>query len=116
MIRIKRVYEAKDKSGGKTFLVDRLWPRGISKSDIALDGWLKEVAPSNELRLWFHHEPERWGGFENRYRQELDSKPETWEPILEAARKDDITLLYSAKDIMHNNAIILKEYIEERLK
>ena len=81
-----------------------------------MDGWLKEAAPSDALRRWFHIEPHRWTEFKKRYYEELDGKPEEYRTILEAARDGDITLLFGSKDVKHNNAIVLKEYIEQKLK
>jgi uncharacterized protein YeaO (DUF488 family) len=116
MIQIRRIYEPPDPDDGTRFLVDRIWPRGIKKDSLKLDGWLKDVAPSNTLRQWFTHDPAKWDEFRRRYFDELDSKPQTWKGILEAARKGKVTLLYGAKDIRYNNAVALKEYLEEHLK
>jgi uncharacterized protein YeaO (DUF488 family) len=115
MIAVKRAYELPAASDGQRFLVDRLWPRGIKKEELILAGWVKEAAPSNELRKWFGHEPEKWGEFKRRYRMELEHSPETWQPLLEAARKGDLTLVYSARDTTHNNALVLKAFLEDRL-
>lgn len=111
-IRIQRVYEQDASASGVRFLVDGLWPRGVRKADLALDGWLKEVAPSAELRRWFGHDPARWAEFQQRYQQELDAKPEAWAPILEAAREGPVTLLYAAHDPALNNALVLKRYLD----
>jgi uncharacterized protein YeaO (DUF488 family) len=116
MIQIKRVYEPAAKSDGKRFLVDRLWPRGIKKEALHLIAWLKDVAPGNELRQWFNHDPAKWKEFQKRYRAELDSKPETWQPLLAAAKTSAVTLLFSAHDLEHNNALVLKARLEEQLK
>jgi uncharacterized protein YeaO (DUF488 family) len=113
-IRVKRAYEPASSKDGARFLVDRLWPRGLTKTDLKLDGWLKEAAPSDGLRRWFSHDPEKWVEFRRRYSAELDGKPETWQPILEAARKGPITLLFGAKDRAHNNAVALKSYLESK--
>ncbi len=115
MIRLRRVYEAPAAGEGKRFLVERLWPRGMKKEDLVLDGWLKEVAPSTALRRWFAHDPAKWTEFQRRYQAELDAKPETWRPLLQAARRGRVTLLYSAKDTEHNNALALKSYLEEKV-
>ncbi len=115
MIRLRRVYEAPAAGEGKRFLVERLWPRGMKKDDLDLDGWLKEVAPSAALRRWFAHDPAKWTEFQRRYQAELDAKPETWRPLLQAARRGRVTLLYSAKDTEHNNALALKSYLEEKV-
>jgi uncharacterized protein YeaO (DUF488 family) len=116
MIRIKRVYEPVGGTGEPRFLVERLWPRGLKKAALHMTGWIKEVAPSHALRRWFNHDPAKWHEFQRRYRNELEGKPEPWQPLLQAARKGDITLLFSAHDLEHNNAIVLKVYLDERLK
>jgi uncharacterized protein YeaO (DUF488 family) len=116
MIRCKRVYDPVNPDDGTRFLVDRLWPRGIKKEKLELHGWLKEAAPSNELRKWFHQDPTRWDEFQRRYTDDLDHTPEAWKPLLEAALAGNITLLYSARDTEHNNAVVLKAYLEKRLK
>jgi uncharacterized protein YeaO (DUF488 family) len=115
MIRTKRVYSLAAADDGDRFLVDRLWPRGIKKEDLPLDGWLKEVGPSDELRKWFGHDPKRWEEFQSRYFSELDGKPEALRPIREAVRLRDVTLLYSARDEEHNNAVALKAYLEKEV-
>ena len=114
MIRIKRAYEPSEPADGKRFLVERLWPRGMKKEALAMDGWLKEVAPSPELRKWFGHRPERYEEFRRRYRGELDSKADAWRPILSEARHGPVTLLYSAHDTEHNGALVLRDYLAER--
>jgi len=116
MIQIKRVYEPVAKSDGERFLVERLWPRGIKKEALHMTAWLKDVAPSNELRQWFNHDPTKWKEFQKRYRAELDGKPETWQPLLAAAKTGAVTLLFSAHDLEHNNALVLKKNLEEQLK
>ena len=95
-------------------LVERLWPRGIKKSDLPLDDWVKDIAPSTELRKWFSHDPAKWTEFRRRYRAELVTKPEIWKPLLEAARESTITLVYSSHDTEHNNAVVLKEFLDSR--
>ncbi len=115
MIKVKRVYEPPAPDDGKRFLVDRLWPRGVKKEALRLDGWLKEVAPSDELRRWFGHDPARWEEFQRRYFAELEAKPEAWQPLLEAARAGNVTLLFSAQDEEHSNAVALKAFLEARL-
>ena len=97
-------------------LVDRLWPRGLRKDEVKIDLWLKEIAPSNELRKWFGHDPNRWIEFKKRYFQELDQKSELIEQIVAKAKEGDIILLYGAKDEEHNNAVALKEFIEAKMK
>ncbi len=116
MIRVKRVYESPEPDDGARFLVDRLWPRGVKKESLRLDGWLKDAAPSDELRRWFGHDPARWDEFQRRYRDELSGRPEAWRPIMEAARRGDVTLLFGARDADHNNAVALKVYLDARLK
>lgn len=116
MIQTKRVYEPAAKSDGQRFLVERLWPRGIKKEALRMTGWLKEVAPSNELRQWFNHDPAKWKEFQKRYRAELNGKPETWQPLQAAAKTGAVTLLFSAHDLEHNNALVLKTFLEEQLK
>jgi uncharacterized protein YeaO (DUF488 family) len=114
VIKTKRVYEPRQRGDGTRFLVERLWPRGIKKEQLHVKAWLKEVAPSDALRRWFNHDPAKWSRFKRRYLAELDKKPEAWATILNAARKGNVTLLYSAHDIEHNNALALKHYLERR--
>ncbi len=115
MIQTKRVYEPPAPSDGTRFLVERLWPRGLKKEELDAKAWLKEVAPSTELRKWFNHDPKKWSEFKRKYAAELNREPEAWQPILQAARQGNVTLLYSARDTEHNNAITLKEYLDRRL-
>lgn len=115
MIRVKRVYDPAGREDGARFLVDGLWPRGLKKEALELDGWLKEVAPSGGLRRWFAHQPARWEEFRRRYFAELDRNPPAWKPLLEAARRGTVTLLYAARDTERNNAVALKEYLESKL-
>jgi uncharacterized protein YeaO (DUF488 family) len=113
-IRIKRIYEPYASSDGYRILVDRLWPRGIKKEDAHIDLWMKEIAPSNELRKWFGHIPAKWPKFREKYRQEL-AENEALPKLLEAAgHHKAITLLYAAKDEEHNDAVVLKEYLSSR--
>jgi uncharacterized protein YeaO (DUF488 family) len=116
MIRVKRIYEPALSEDGQRYLVDRLWPRGVKKEDLKLEAWVKEAAPSDDLRHWFGHDPDKWCEFNERYFNELDSKPETWRPLLEAARKGDVTLLFSSKELKNNNAVSLRAYLEKQLK
>lgn len=115
MIKTKRVYESADSADGTRILVERLWPRGMRKEDLTIDSWVKGVAPSTDLRRWFGHDPAKWEAFRKRYFAELDAHPAAWQPLLEAARKGDVTLLYSARDTEHNNAAALKEYLNTHL-
>jgi len=115
MIKTKRVYEKAETGDGGRFLVDRLWPRGVKKSALAIEAWLKEVAPSDELRHWYHHDADRWKEFRRRYFAELREHPETWHPLVAAARSGPITLLYSAREANHNNAVALRQFISRRV-
>lgn len=113
-IRIKRVYEPAAKSDGKRVLVDRVWPRGLRKDEAAIDEWLKDVAPSAELRKWFGHSTERWDEFRRRYETELSESPDAFERLAEWSREGTLTLLFAARDERHNNAVVLKELLEKR--
>ena len=115
MIKLKRAYDPVSRTDGKRFLVERLWPRGLSKEKLHIDAWLKEVGPSTALRKWFNHDPTKWDRFRTRYVRELDSRPEAWGPILAAARRRAVTLIYSSHDTEHNNAVALQEYLEARM-
>lgn len=115
MLRIKRVYDAPEGEDGVRYLVERLWPRGMKKGDLMMDAWLKDVAPSQGLRRWYRHEPAKWDEFQHRYRSELDSNPSGWKPMVEASKRSNVTLLYSARDTNRNSAALLKSYLEERL-
>jgi uncharacterized protein YeaO (DUF488 family) len=114
VIRIKRTYEPPTRGDGRRILVERLWPRGMKKEALAADAWLKDVAPSTELRKWFDHQVERWQEFQRRYRRELAANPDAWEPILDASRHRTVTLLYSAHDTAHNGALVLRDYLAEQ--
>jgi len=114
MIRVKRIHEPPEAVDGVRFLVDRLWPRGVRKESAHFDHWLKDAAPSNELRRWFGHSLDRWPVFRLRYFDELDHQPYAWEPILDAGRQGNVTLLYAARDTEHNNAVALQEYLARR--
>lgn len=113
-IDIQRVYDHPP-ARGAVFLVDRVWPRGVRKADLRLDGWPRDVAPSTELRTWFGHRPERFAEFAERYRAELNDHREALEPLLEAARQGPVTLLYSAKDTEHNQAVVLRDHLRDSL-
>lgn len=115
MIRVKRVYAPPAPDDGIRVLVERLWPRGLKREALRLDEWLKEVAPSDGLRRWFAHDPTRWEEFQRRYFAELDGNPETWKPLVEIARRGNLTLLYSARDVEHNSAVALQRYLEAKL-
>ena len=116
MILIKRAYDPVEFSDGARFLVDRLWPRGIKKEALAITGWCREAAPSDELRHWYHHNLQQWDEFRERYFAELKSYPAAWRPLLEAAQRGDITLLYGSKDVAHNNAVALREFLNRKLE
>jgi uncharacterized protein YeaO (DUF488 family) len=116
MIQLKRVYDRTSPEDGKRFLVERLWPRGIKKSALRIDAWLKEAGPSTSLRQWFGHDPKRWEEFRRRYCHELEKNAEAWEPIQRAAERGRVTLLYSSHDTEHNNAVALKEFLEVKLR
>jgi uncharacterized protein YeaO (DUF488 family) len=113
MIRVKRVYAPPDPADGARYLVERLWPRGMKKENAALTGWLKEVAPSTELRKWYSHDPERWPEFQKRYREELkdDTHQEALAKLRQAARKGLVTLVYAAHDEERNSAVVLKQVL-----
>lgn len=110
-IRVKRVYEAPAAADGTRVLVDRVWPRGVRKEAAELALWLKDVAPSTELRHWFGHEPERWPEFQRRYRAELERNPEAVSRLLELAKHGRVTLVYGARDTEHNQAVALADYL-----
>ena len=110
-VQLKRAYESPAKSDGYRVLVDRLWPRGLAKVRARIDLWLKAVAPSTELRQWFGHDPEKWSEFKKRYRAELKNNP-AWPELQSLARQKDLTLVYAAKDQLHNEAAVLKQLLE----
>lgn len=115
MIKLMRAYEPASSSDGTRYLVERLWPRGVKKTTLHINGWLKDVAPSTALRQWFNHDPRKWDEFRRRYRHELDANPDAVDPVLKAARRGNVTLVYSSHDMEHNNAVALKEYVEAKL-
>lgn len=115
MVKTKRVYEGADPEDGLRVLVDRLWPRGLSKLRARVDRWEKEMAPSDELRRWFGHDPDRWPEFRVRYLAELSGKREKMEEIADLAKRRAVTLLFAASDAERNNAIVLKELIESAM-
>ena len=110
-IKVKRIYDAADPKDGFRILVDRVWPRALTKAAASIDLWLREVAPSTPLRKWFGHDPALWGEFRRRYLAELDQNMGPVEEILSEAKKKEVTLLFGAKDGQHNNAVALKEYL-----
>ena len=114
MLKVKRVYEPVARGDGKRFLVERLWPRGVRKESLADVEWLPDVAPSTGLRRWFAHRADRWREFQRRYGKELDGDRDAWAPLARAARRGNVTLLFSARDVEHNNAVALKAYLEKR--
>ena len=116
LITTKRAYDPPAKTDGQRFLVDRLWPRGVKKEKLHLKGWLKMVAPSDQLRKWFGHDPKKWPEFQRRYFGELDKEPGAWKPLADAARSGrPVTLVYGASDTEHNNAVALKVYLGGKL-
>ncbi|HEY3854041.1 MAG TPA: DUF488 domain-containing protein [Verrucomicrobiae bacterium] len=116
MIQVKRVYEPVAKTDGKRFLVDRLWPRGVKKEALHLEAWLKESAPSDNLRRWFKHEPAKWKEFQKRYRGELTKHPQHFQLLIEAATNGSLTLLFGAHDTEHNNAVVLRDFLNEQIQ
>lgn len=110
-IRCERAYDAPEKPEGYRVLVDRLWPRGIKKEKLALDEWLKEIAPSTELRKWFAHDVAKWDEFKHRFRAELDEHKPQLEALLQQAGNQPLVLVFAAKDTEHNNAVVIQEYL-----
>lgn len=115
-LKLKRVYEPSDKNDGTRILVDRLWPRGMTKAKAGVDIWLKELAPSAELRKWFGHDPDKWTEFKKRYRAELEENDEQLARLREEIKKGTVTLLYGAKDEEHNDAVALAEFLRDQKK
>lgn len=115
-VKLKRAYEAAEPADGIRILVDRLWPRGVSKDEAAVDQWVKDVAPSTELRKWFGHDPARWDEFRKRYVAELEQHPDQLKELRGLARRSPITLVYSAHDETHNDAVVLRDFILGRVK
>lgn len=111
-IQIKRIYEDASKNDGFRVLVDRVWPRGVSKEDAKLDEWMKEIAPSTELRKWFNHKEERFNEFSKKYKKELEKHSDLVEELLNKAKKKCLTLVYGAKEENHNQAVVLKKHLE----
>ena len=113
--RLKRIHDPVEDEDGTRILVDRVWPRGVSKADARLDWWAKEVAPSTELRKWFGHDPERWEKFRHNYRDELAQVPETLSKLLDYCQQSPTTLLFGARDRVHNQAVVLREVLLQEL-
>lgn len=113
-IQIKRVYEDISKTDGFRILVDRVWPRGMTKEKAAIDLWLKEIAPTTELRKWFGHDPEKWKEFKKRYKKELKQNEEAVNQVKQQIKKGKVTLVYSAKDEEHNQAVVLQEFLLDK--
>ena len=112
MVKVKRIYEKPEEGDGYRILVDRLWPRGVSKEKAALDLWLKEIAPSNELRKWYNHEPEKWPEFQKKYQTEIAANKEVFEQLKEIVKKEEnVTLLYAAREEKRNEAQVLKDLL-----
>ena len=114
VIRVKRIYEAASAEDGFRVLVDRVWPRGVRKAQAAVDLWLKDVAPSTELRKWFSHDPAKWAEFRRRYHAELRRQGDAVALLQRKLAESPVTLLFSARDLLHNNAVALEEYLEAR--
>jgi uncharacterized protein YeaO (DUF488 family) len=112
MIKLKRAYDRASRDDGVRYLVERLWPRGLKKTELQLDGWLKEVAPSPELRKWFGHDPRKWPQFRQQYFTELKAHEQSLEPLLKAARQGSVTLVFSSHDTEHNAAVALRDYLK----
>ena len=110
-IKLKRAYEPAAADDGARILIDRLWPRGVTKADAAIDQWVKDIAPSTALRKWFGHDPERWGEFRRRYVAEVHRNPEQLSQLRALARQGRITLVYSAHDEIHNDAVVLRDFL-----
>lgn len=118
MVRLKRAYEPVEPDDGRRVLVERLWPRGLRKEQAHFDAWIKDLAPSDALRKWFHHDPSRWAEFEERYARELQSEDAraALEELVREASSETVTLVYSAHDEEHNNAVVLKRMVERKLR
>ena len=116
IVRLKRAYAPAEPSDGVRILVDRLWPRGLTRESARVDLWLKDIAPSNELRKWFNHDPKRWRSFRTKYFREIDSCPDALAALLEHVRKGPVTLVYAAREERYNDAVALNEYLSSRRK
>ncbi len=113
-IKVKRAYDPSSESDGERLLVDRYWPRGMTRERLEIARWAREVAPSRSLCEWFGHDPARWEQFKERYFDELDHKAEAWRPLLDDASNGRVTLVFGAKDVNHNQAVALKEYLDSK--
>jgi uncharacterized protein YeaO (DUF488 family) len=111
MIKIKRIYDPASRDDGKRIYIDRLWPRGMKKEEVKMDEWLKDISPSDSLRKWFGHDPSKYAEFKSRYTKELEKHSEVLERIRKEAKKETVTLLFSAKDVKHNNANVLRDLL-----
>lgn len=116
MIRLKRVYEDVEEGDGTRFLVERLWPRGMKKESLMMDAWLKDAAPNRELRRWYAHDVQKWDEFQRRYRSELEKHADGLQSIHDALEGGNVTLLYSARDVEHNSALVLKPFLEDEMR
>lgn len=116
IVRLKRAYAPAEASDGFRILVDRLWPRGLTRESARVDLWLKDIAPSNELRKWFNHDPKRWRSFRTKYFREIDSRPDVLAALLDHVRKGPVTLVYAAREERYNDAVALNEYLSSRKK
>lgn len=112
MLKVKRIYDPPSRGDGRRIYIDRLWPRGMKKEDAKMDEWLKEISPSDALRKWFSHDPGKYSEFKRRYAKELEDKSEILKRIKNEAKKKNVTLLFSAKDTVHNNATAMKELLK----
>ena len=112
-ISIRRAYDPAQPDEGRRVLVDRLWPRGLGRETLALDRWLREIAPSDALRYWFDHDPAKWEAFRDRYRDELDANPAPVRELRQLTKAGPVTLIYAARDASHNNAVALRDYLDQ---
>lgn len=110
-VQIKRAYEPSSPDDGLRILVDRLWPRGVSREKADLADWMKDIAPSTELRKWFNHDPAKWAGFQQRYKAELAQHPDALQKLRDLAQRQKVTLIFGARDTEHNEAVVLKDLL-----